>query len=161
VSKRLGSRYRSGRSKDWLKFKNPDAPAVRREAEEDWGRWLSGDGIDVRQNRVEQVGGEPMPLTTMADLGHHNKKRDIVRFFMQNETKERIRCGVTNHALEVFKSDFDRRTDDPLTTFNKYRAHIESSASAKYDRQDFEPEDGRTILVTIRDLGSLGACTEI
>jgi ATP-dependent DNA ligase len=38
VSKRLGSRYRSGRSPDWLKFKNPDAPAVRREAEEDWGR---------------------------------------------------------------------------------------------------------------------------
>ena len=38
VSKRLGSRYRSGRSKDWLKFKNPEAPAVRREAEEDWGK---------------------------------------------------------------------------------------------------------------------------
>ena len=38
VSKRLGSHYRSGRSKDWLKFKNPEAPAVRREAEEDWGR---------------------------------------------------------------------------------------------------------------------------
>src|SRR6478609_2488881 len=37
VSKRLGSRYRSGRSRDWLKFKNPDAPAVKREAEEDWG----------------------------------------------------------------------------------------------------------------------------
>ena len=27
VSKRLGSRYRSGRSPDWLKFKNPEAPA--------------------------------------------------------------------------------------------------------------------------------------
>jgi bifunctional non-homologous end joining protein LigD len=26
VSKRLGSRYRSGRSPDWLKFKNTDAP---------------------------------------------------------------------------------------------------------------------------------------
>jgi ATP-dependent DNA ligase len=38
VSKRLGSLYRSGRSPDWLKFKNPAAPAVRREAEEDWGR---------------------------------------------------------------------------------------------------------------------------
>ena len=37
VSKRLGSRYRSGRSPDWLKFKNPGAPAVKREAEEDWG----------------------------------------------------------------------------------------------------------------------------
>jgi bifunctional non-homologous end joining protein LigD len=33
VSKRLGSRYRSGRSPDWLKFKNPEAPAMKREAE--------------------------------------------------------------------------------------------------------------------------------
>jgi bifunctional non-homologous end joining protein LigD len=31
VSKRLGSRYRSGRSPDWLKMKNPAA-------EEDWGK---------------------------------------------------------------------------------------------------------------------------
>jgi ATP-dependent DNA ligase len=37
VSKRLGSRYRSGRSPHWLKVKNPAAPAVKREAEEDWG----------------------------------------------------------------------------------------------------------------------------
>jgi ATP-dependent DNA ligase len=36
VSKRKGSPYRSGRSPDWLKVKNPDAPAVKREAEEDW-----------------------------------------------------------------------------------------------------------------------------
>ena len=36
VSKRLGSRYRSGRSPDWLKFKNPQAPRIKREAEEDW-----------------------------------------------------------------------------------------------------------------------------
>jgi ATP-dependent DNA ligase len=38
VSKRLGSPYRSGRSRDWLKMKNPNAPAVKREAEEDWGK---------------------------------------------------------------------------------------------------------------------------
>jgi bifunctional non-homologous end joining protein LigD len=38
VSKRLGSLYRSGRSKHWVKVKNPAAPAVRLEAEEDWGR---------------------------------------------------------------------------------------------------------------------------
>jgi ATP-dependent DNA ligase len=36
VSKRRGSLYRSGRSKHWVKVKNPAAPAVRREAEEDW-----------------------------------------------------------------------------------------------------------------------------
>jgi bifunctional non-homologous end joining protein LigD len=36
VSKRKGSPWRSGRTRDWLKSKNPSAPAVRREAEEDW-----------------------------------------------------------------------------------------------------------------------------
>jgi ATP-dependent DNA ligase len=41
VSKRLGSSYRSGRSKQWLKIKNPAAPAVKREAE-DWGRLIFG-----------------------------------------------------------------------------------------------------------------------
>jgi hypothetical protein len=35
---RGGSIYRSGRSPDWLKMKNPYAPAVRREVEEDWGK---------------------------------------------------------------------------------------------------------------------------
>ena len=38
VSKRIGSSYRSGRSRYWLKIKNPKAPAMKREAEEDWGR---------------------------------------------------------------------------------------------------------------------------
>ena len=38
VSKRRDSPYRSGRSRDWLKFKNPNAPAARREAEEDRSR---------------------------------------------------------------------------------------------------------------------------
>jgi hypothetical protein len=37
VSKMLGSYYRSGRVKHWLKIKNPNAPAVKREHEEDWG----------------------------------------------------------------------------------------------------------------------------
>ena len=36
VSKRLGSPYHSGRAVSWLKVKNPAAPAVTREAEEDW-----------------------------------------------------------------------------------------------------------------------------
>jgi ATP-dependent DNA ligase len=36
VSKRLGSPYRGGRADCWIKVKNPAAPAVKREAEEDW-----------------------------------------------------------------------------------------------------------------------------
>jgi hypothetical protein len=37
VSKRLGSPYRPGRSPHWVKVKNPNTPAAKREAEEDWG----------------------------------------------------------------------------------------------------------------------------
>jgi hypothetical protein len=42
VSKRLGSRYRSGRSPDWIKSKNLAAPAVKREREEDWMSYNGG-----------------------------------------------------------------------------------------------------------------------
>jgi bifunctional non-homologous end joining protein LigD len=38
VSKQLGTPYRPGRSDHWVKVKNPTAPAVKREAEEDWVR---------------------------------------------------------------------------------------------------------------------------
>ena len=38
VSKRKDSPYRSGRSSDWLKIKNPVCAAVKREAEEGWER---------------------------------------------------------------------------------------------------------------------------
>jgi bifunctional non-homologous end joining protein LigD len=37
VSKKLGSPYRSGRSRHWVKSKNQQHPAVKREAE-DWTR---------------------------------------------------------------------------------------------------------------------------
>jgi len=37
VSKRKDSPYRSGRSPDWIKSKNPASAAARREVEEDWG----------------------------------------------------------------------------------------------------------------------------
>ena len=39
VSKRRDSPYSSGRSRHWIKSKNPCAPAVKREAEEDWSGW--------------------------------------------------------------------------------------------------------------------------
>jgi len=44
VSKRLDSAYRAGRVDYWLKIKNPAAPAVKREAEEDWGAKRKGRG---------------------------------------------------------------------------------------------------------------------
>jgi hypothetical protein len=53
VSKRLGSIYRRGRSPLWIKVKNPAAPAVKREAEEDWGL-----GICRYDARISVAAGE-------------------------------------------------------------------------------------------------------
>jgi bifunctional non-homologous end joining protein LigD len=36
VSKRRSSRYQSGPSRDWLKIKNPDSPAMVRVRNEEW-----------------------------------------------------------------------------------------------------------------------------
>ena len=41
ASQRLGAPYRPGRVDHSLKIKNPAAPAAKREAEEDWGRYAS------------------------------------------------------------------------------------------------------------------------
>jgi len=50
VSKRLGSSYRAGRVNYWIKVKNPAAPAVKREAEEDWNgkRWRAAGSPECR-----------------------------------------------------------------------------------------------------------------
>ena len=45
VSKRKDSMYRSGRSPDWLKSKNPAAPAAKREAEEGFILWRRSDKV--------------------------------------------------------------------------------------------------------------------
>jgi hypothetical protein len=39
VSKHKDSRHHSGRSRHWIKSKNPLSVAVRRESTEDWQRW--------------------------------------------------------------------------------------------------------------------------
>jgi ATP-dependent DNA ligase len=36
VSKRFGSPYRSGRSEDWIRVRNPKAPALKRQGAEGW-----------------------------------------------------------------------------------------------------------------------------
>jgi hypothetical protein len=52
--------YGSGRSRDWLKMKNADAPAVKREAEEDWEKErldqseLHANGSDHRMSKKPQ-----------------------------------------------------------------------------------------------------------
>jgi bifunctional non-homologous end joining protein LigD len=60
VSKRKDSTYRSGRSADWLKMKNPACAAMKREAEEDWGkerwrRWWLADPLCIGVRQLSRV----------------------------------------------------------------------------------------------------------
>jgi bifunctional non-homologous end joining protein LigD len=80
VSKRKDSAYRSGRSPDWLKMKNLDAPAVKREAEEDWGlRWVDH-SYHAGLFGVAGVGPSPWPVRFVRHrrrLAAHGKKADM------------------------------------------------------------------------------------
>jgi ATP-dependent DNA ligase len=65
VSKRLGSPYRSGCVDHWVRIKNPGAPAVRREAEEDWsGKRMTRGGTKPPRDtdRGLVIGDDVAPL---------------------------------------------------------------------------------------------------
>jgi len=91
-----------------------------------------------------------MPLTATFDPGHNHYPSENVYFFMK-DCNRRIRCGVSELALEVFDAKFERSKEGRLLAFNTHRVHIESVASDKYDRGEMEP-DGRTILVSAADI---------
>jgi bifunctional non-homologous end joining protein LigD len=61
VSKRRDSRYTSGRSPHWIKSKNPNAPAVRREFEEDWSGRRSAHGKKDKSGAAVRTGNEWPP----------------------------------------------------------------------------------------------------
>ena len=80
VSKRLGSLYRSGRVTHWLKIKNPAAPAVKREAEEEWGTAFRSQLNDAR----------PSPAPQQVD--HHSTR---VHRRAKRTSRRRTRCRTT------------------------------------------------------------------
>jgi Protein of unknown function (DUF1488) len=91
-----------------------------------------------------------MPLTATADPGHHHFATDIVCFYMSNGD-QRVRCGVTRLALELLEPDLPPTKQGRIQAFKQRRTRIERAASAKFDRDHFEP-DGRTVLVRVTDL---------
>ena len=73
----MRSPYRSGRSPDWLKMKNLDAPAVKREAEEDWGRLARNAGTPRSDGEDKPPAGRAVVsldyvLRPASFIGTHN-----------------------------------------------------------------------------------------
>jgi hypothetical protein len=80
VSKRLGSIYRSGKSKDWLKFKNPNAPAVKRKRigdDENFHRNEGGSYFQTSQNHClpNPNGNAAEPTNASPNKSKHSKPK--------------------------------------------------------------------------------------
>jgi hypothetical protein len=73
-----------------------------------------------------------------------------VYFYMTNG-EHRVRCAITDRALEVLEPDFGRTEKGRLDAFDTHRAIIERAASTKFDTQGWE-DDRITILIRATDL---------
>jgi hypothetical protein len=94
-----------------------------------------------------------MPLSSTGEAANCELYSNNVYFFMTSGG-HRIRCGVTDLALELLEPKLDRTTArGRLGAFGAHRASIERMASAKFDRKTWE-RDGITILVRDADINS-------
>lgn len=91
-----------------------------------------------------------MPLMSANEPGHWDFRTDNVYFYMTNG-EHRVRCAITDRALEVLEPNFGRTEKGRLDAFDTHRAIIERAASAKFDTQGWE-DDRITILIRATDL---------
>jgi hypothetical protein len=108
---------------------------------------------DARQDRQRTKG---MPLSSTGASGNCELYNNNVYFFMTSGG-HRIRCGVTDLALEVLAPKLDRTTGKGrLAAFGEHRAFVERMASAKFDKKIWE-RDGITIIVREADINAHAA----
>ena len=94
-----------------------------------------------------------MPLSSTGKSGHCELHNNNVYFFMTYRG-HRIRCGITDLALEVLEPKLDRTGRGRLVAFDAHRAFIERMASAKFDNKGWE-RDGITIIVRDFDVDTV------
>jgi hypothetical protein len=94
-----------------------------------------------------------MPLCSTGESGNCELYNRNVYFFMTSGG-HRIRCGVTDLALEVLEPKLDQTTGKGrLAAFGARRAFVERMASAKFDKKIWE-RDGITIIVREADINA-------
>jgi Protein of unknown function (DUF1488) len=92
-----------------------------------------------------------VPLSSTGEVANCELYSDNVYFFM-TFGGHRIRCGITDLALEVLEPKLDRTTArGRLNAFDVHRTFIEHMASEKFDNKRWE-RDGITILLNNADI---------
>jgi hypothetical protein len=99
-----------------------------------------------------------MPLSSTGEAANCELYNNNVYFFMRY-SGHRIRCGITDLALELLEPKLDRTTArGRLDAFGAHRAFIERMASTKFDKKIWE-RDGITIMVRDADINASAAST--
>ena len=131
VSKRLGSRYRSGRSRDWLKFKNPAPPAVKREEHHNStppsdALSLSRRGLIFTRDHIERLRLERiLPDFLLHDrirrvcidifnTGHHQAAVFEAFRILEVAIREAAGYGQNEHGETMINNAFNEKTGGPL-----------------------------------------------
>ena len=94
-----------------------------------------------------------MPLSPTGESGHCELHSNNVYFFM-TYCGHRIRCGVTDLALEILEPDHNRTARGRLGAFEGHRTFIERMAGVKFDNKTWE-RDGITIIVRDADIKNI------
>jgi hypothetical protein len=104
----------------------------------------------IRELGLAEEGTEPMPLSSLGESGQCELYANHVYFFM-TYGGHRIRCGITDLALEILEPSIDQTARGRLAVFDAHRPFIERMASTKFDNKMWE-RDGITILVRDADV---------
>jgi hypothetical protein len=104
----------------------------------------------IREMGLAEEGTEPMPLSSLRESGQCELYANHVYFFM-TYGGHRIRCGITDLALEILEPSIDQTARGRLAVFDAHRPFIERMASTKFDNKMWE-RDGITILVRDADV---------
>jgi AbiU2 len=137
--------YRSGRSPAWLKMKNAAAPAVKREAEEDWGQ---GSNHVEHMTTVERIQAAKKKSERVVDhllylLALHENNAIIV---YSNTLSSQIPYSHAANAFDVFRAG--------LHQFEIVRL------CALWDRAEEAKENIPTMVELIDDPGVMNALAE-
>ena len=92
-----------------------------------------------------------MPLSSIGESGHCELYATNVYFFM-TYGGHRIRCGITDLALEILEPGLNQTAKGRLAAFDAHRAYGEHKI-----RQQSVGRDGITILVRDADIKNIEA----
>ena len=92
-----------------------------------------------------------MPLRCSGEKPAYGFLTSSVSFYMVDDNGTRVRCSISDRALNQFVPNVERTEQGLLKAFRAYREAIGALAVGKYDRGQFA-DDGKTVKICEADV---------